>query len=159
MIAALFFLLAAFARVDLVDESFEIPAHDWRYVPRALTPQPAMVDCAFQSDLPDAQVRLVLLDPADLSAWRMGRDHGEVAATPAAPRGTLRAVVQDPETYVAIENSGPRAARVRLRVFLEQPRVRYLSRGRQLAVIVISFGVFSAIVSFSARRLLKAVRK
>jgi hypothetical protein len=159
MIAALFLLLAAFARVDLVDEAFEIPAHDWRYVPRALTTQPAMVDCAFQSDRPDAQVRVVLLGRADLSAWRMGRDHEEIATTPAAARGTLRVAVHDPETYVAVENRGRQPARVHLRVFLELPRVRYLSRSRQLAVIVISFGVFFAIVSFSARKMLRGIRK
>jgi hypothetical protein len=159
MIAALLFLLAAFARADLIDENFEIPASDWRYVPRPLTQQPAMVDCVFQSDRPDAQVRLVLLGQADLNAWRAGRDHEEIAATPAGPRGALRMPVHDTDTYVAIENRAPKAVRVRLRVFLEQPQVRYLSRGRQLAVIAISFGVFFAIVSLSARKLLKAIRR
>ena len=158
MIAALLFLLAAFARVDLMDENFEIPASDWRYVPRPLTQQPAMADCVFQSDRPDAQVRLVLLSHADLNAWRVDRDHEEIATTPVGPRGTLRMPVHDLDTYVAIENRAPRPVRVRLRVFLEQPQVRYLSRGRQLAVIVISFGVFFAIVSLSARKLLKAIR-
>jgi len=159
MIAALLFLLAAFARVDLIDENFEIPASDWRYLPRPLTQEPAMLDCVFQSDRPDAQVRLVLLGYADLNAWRMGRDHQEIASTPVGPRGALRMPVHDADTYVAIENRGAQPARVRLRVFLEQPQVRYLSRGRQLAVIVISFGVFFAIVSFSARKLLKAIRR
>ena len=159
MIAALLFLLAASSQVDLIDENFEIPASDWRYVPRPLTPEPAMLDCLFQSDRPDARVRLVLLSQADLNDWRVGREHDEMAATPAGPRGTLRVPVHDPDTYVAIENRAPQPVRVRLRVFLEQPRVRYLSRGRQLAVIVISFGVFFAIVSLSARKLLKAIRK
>jgi hypothetical protein len=159
MIAALLFLLAAFARADLIDETFEIPASDWRYVPRPLTQQPAMLDCVFQSDRPDAQVRVVLLSHADLNAWRVGRDHEEIAATPAGPRGALRTSVHDVDTYVAIENRAPQPVQVRLRVSLEQPRVRYLSRSRQLAVIVISFGVFFAIVSFSARKLLKAIRK
>ena len=159
MIAALLFLLAAFARADLIDETFEIPASDWRYVPRPLTQQPAMLDCVFQSNRPDAQVRVVLLSHADLNAWRLGRDHEEIAATPAGPRGALRTSVHDVDTYVAIENRAPQPVQVRLRVSLEQPRVRYLSRSRQLAVIVISFGVFFAIVSFSARKLLKAIRK
>ena len=159
MIAALLFLLAAFSRVDLVDENFEIPASDWRYVPRPLTQQPAMLDCVFQSDRPEAQVRLVLLSHADLNAWRVGRDHEEIAATPAGPSGALRISVHDEDTYVAIENRAPKPVRVRLRVFLEQPQVRYLSRGRQLTVIVISFGVFFAIVSLSARKLLKAIRQ
>lgn len=159
MIAALFLLLAAFARVDLVDEAFEIPANDWRYVPHPVTPQPALVDCLFQSDRPDAQVRVVLLRRADLDHWRLGRDHEEVATTPVGPRGMLRLSVHDPDTYVAIENRGSRPARVRLRVFLEQPHVRYLSRGRQVTVVLISLGVFFAIVSFSAHKLLKAMRR
>jgi hypothetical protein len=159
MIAALLILLAVFSHVDLVDETFEIPAHDWRYVPRPVTQQPAMVDCVFQSDRPDARVRLVLLSHADLNAWRVGRDHQEMAATPAGPGGTLRMPVHDLDTYVAIENRAPRPVRVRLRIFLEQPQVRYLSRGRQLTVIAISFGVFFAIVSLSARKLLQAIRK
>jgi hypothetical protein len=159
MIAALLFLLAAFSRVDLIDENFEIPASDWRYVPRPVTQQPAMVDCVFQSDRPDARVRLVLLSLADLNAWRTGRDHQEIANTSPGPRGTLRLSIHEVDTYVAIENRSPRPVQVRLRVFLEQPQVRYLSRGRQLAVIVISFGVFFAIVSLSARKLLKATRK
>jgi len=159
MISVLLFLVAAFSQVGLIDETFEIPASDWRYVPRPLTQEPAMLDCFFESDRPDARVRLVLLSRADLNAWRTGRDHEEIAATPAGPRGTLRISIHDADTYVAIENRAPRPARVRLRVFLEQPNVRYLSKGRQLSVIVISFGVFFAIVSLSARKLLRSIRK
>jgi hypothetical protein len=156
MIAALLFLLA-FSQVDLVDQTFEIPANDWRYLARPLTQEPAMADCIFQSDRPDAQVRLALLSAADLNLWRVAREHDEIASTPVGPRGTLRLSIHDADTYVAIENRSPRPARVRLRVFLEQPQVRYLSRGRQLTVILISFGVFFAIVSLSARKLLKAI--
>ena len=159
MTAALLFLLTAFSQVDLVDENFEIPARDWRYVDRALTGEPAMVDCIFQTRQPEARVRLVLLRRADLNAWRTGHDHDEIAATAVGPRGALRMSIHDPDTYVAVENRAPQPVRVYLRVFLEQPRVRYLSRSRQLAVILISFGVFFAIVSLSARKLLKAIRK
>jgi hypothetical protein len=140
MSPALFLLLAAFARIDLVDENFEIPASDWRYVPHAVTDDPAIVDCLFQANRPDA--------------WRLGRDHDEAAATPVGPRGLLRITVHDPGTYLAIENRGRQPAGVRLRVYLEQPNVRYLSNSRRLAVILISFSVFFAIATFSARRLL-----
>jgi len=157
MIAVLLFLFAAFPQVDRIDENVEIPANDWRYVPRPLTQQAAIVDCFFQSSRPDARVKLVLLSGSDLNLWRLGRDHEEIAATPVGPRGALRLTVHDLDTYVAIENRAPQPVQVRLRVFLEQPRVSYLSRGRQLAVIVISFGVFFAIVSFSARKILKSI--
>ncbi|MGA2131946.1 MAG: hypothetical protein ABSH50_06620 [Bryobacteraceae bacterium] len=159
MIAALFFLVAAFAHVDLIDEQFEIPASDWRYVPRAVSPEPAFVDCVFQADRADARVRLVLLSQDDLNSWRIGHEHDEIAATPVGPHGVLRVSVRHTDTYIAVENRGSRPAAVRLRVFLEQANVRYLSRNRRLAVILISFGVFFAIVTLSARRLLQAVRR
>ena len=158
MTAALLILLAAFSRVDLVDETFDIAAHDWS-APRQLTAEPAMVDCVFQSDRPNAKVRLVLLSKADLSTWRQGRDYDEIASTPLGPGGTLRMAVHEVDTYAALENRGSQPVRVHLRVFQEEPRVRYLSRERRLEVIAISFGVFFAIVSFSARKLLKAVRR
>lgn len=157
MIAVLL-LLAALAPVDLIDQNVEIPAGDWRYVPRAVTQEPAQVDCVFQSDRPDAQVRVVLLSHADLDAWRVGRDHEEIATTTVGPRGVLRIPLHDVDSYLAIENRGTRPVRVHLRVFLEHANVRYLSRQRQLAVIVISFGVFFAIVTLSARRLLRGIK-
>ena len=157
MVAALLLLMTAFLSVDLIDEKFEIPASDWRYVPRPVTADPAVVDCVFVADRTDAQVRLVLLSQADLNAWRVGQDHEEIATTPVGPRGVLRVSLHDPDAYMAIENRGRQPAGVRLRVFLEHPNVRLLSRGRRLAVILISFGVFFTIVIFSARRLLKAI--
>ncbi|HLY19177.1 MAG TPA: hypothetical protein VKR61_18240 [Bryobacteraceae bacterium] len=158
MIAALL-LLAAFARVDLIDESVEIPASDWRYMPHPVSAEPGQLDCIFQADRPDARVRLVLLTQADLNLWREGHDHEETGATPVGPRGVLRLLVHDTGTFVAIENRGSQPVHVRLHVFLERPNVRYLSRNRQLAVILISFGVFFAIVTWSGRRLLRGIRR
>jgi hypothetical protein len=158
MVTVLLLWLAFAARVELINETFEIPANDWRYVPRAVTQEPALVECDFRS-APDARVRVALVGRGDLDARRAGREYEEIAATPVGPRGILRMAVHEPDTYVLIENHGPQPARVRLRVFLEEPQARYLSRGRKLAVIVISFAVFFAIVSLSAVKLLKAIRK
>ena len=158
MTALLLFLLAAVSHVDLVNENYEIPANDWRYVPRPLTHEPAMADCIFQANRQDAQVRLVLLSREDLNLWRLGRDHDEISTTPAGSHGALRLSVHDPETYLAVENRGAQPVQVRLRVFLEQPSVRYLSTARRTVVILISFGVFAAMVSASARKLWKAAR-
>ena len=159
MIAALVLLLAVSSRVEVVNEDFEIPANDWRYVPRAVNREPALVDCDFRSAQPDAQVRVSLLSRADLDARRAGHDFEELGATPVGPRGMLRVAVHEPDTYIVVENRASQPAQVRLRVFLEQPQVRYLSHGRQLAVIVISFAVFFGVVSLSAMKLLKAIKK
>jgi len=155
---ALLLLLASFSRAGLVDETFDIAPHDWSE-PRLVTAQPAMVDCVFQSNRPGAKVQLVLLSKSDLYAWRLGKDYDEIANTPLGPGGSLRIAVHDTDTYAALENQGSEPVRVRLRVFLEEPRVGYLSRQRRLAVIAISCGVFFAIVSFSASKLLRAIRR
>jgi hypothetical protein len=157
MIAALLFL-AAYLPIDLINESYEVPAHDWRYVPRPLVQEPVEVDCVFTAETRDAQARVALVSGEDLSAWRAGHEHDELATTAVGARGALRVLVHDSDTYVAIENRGQQPVRVHLRAFAEQPYVRYLSRQRKLAVILISFGVFFAIVTLSARRFLRGMR-
>ena len=157
MIAALVFL-AASPQVLLVDKVFEIPAMQWRYWDHSLSAGPALLSCYFESGRPDTRVRVALVSRGELDAWLSDRDHDEIGSTPVGPSGMLRVAAHDPETYVVIENLGPRPASVHLRVFLDEAAVRYLSRGRRLAVVAISFGVFFAIVSLSARKLLKAVR-
>jgi hypothetical protein len=158
MIAALVFLLAASQRVLLVDKTFEIPAMQWRYWDHSLSVEPALLSCQFESARRDTRVRVALVSRRELNAWLGGRDHDEMGSTPVGPNGMLRVAAHDAETYVVIENRGSRPASVHLRVFLEEAPVRHLSRGRQLTVVAISFGVFFAIVSLSARKLLRAVK-
>jgi hypothetical protein len=157
MIAALLFLLAAFSHVDLVNEDFTIPAHD-RWAVGDPINQPGWVQCDFKSP-PNSRLRVVLVGREGWHAWLAGQSHDETASTVVGSQGRLSQYVREPDTSIVIQNLGDQPAKVHLRVFLEQPRVRYLSRSRQLAVIVISFGVFFAIVSLSARKLLKSIRK
>jgi len=159
MIAALLFLLAAPRPAVLVDKVFEIPAMQWRYWDRPLSEAPALVGCEFAAETRDARARVVLVNRAELDQWLAGRDHEEIGSTPVGPRGMLHVAAHDPDAYVVIENRGPRPVAVHLRVFLDEPPVRYLSRERQLAVIAVSLGVFLAIATLSARKLLKAVGK
>jgi hypothetical protein len=158
MTAALLLLLVGWSRVALVDKVFEIPAGQWRYWDHTLNGEPAVLGCQFDST-PGARVRVVLVSRTELAAWVAGRDHEEIGATAPGSRGTLQIPVHEPDAYVVIDNRGARPANVRLRVFLEEPPVRHLSRQRQLAVIAISFAVFFAIVSLSARKLLQAARR
>ena len=62
-----------------------------------------------------------------------------------------------------IDNPGDRPVAVHLTVSLmfgtRPPDARYLSRDRRLTVILVSFLTFFAIVTFSARALLKAMKK
>jgi hypothetical protein len=160
---ALILLLAA-SRVELVDEVYQIPAREWRYVDLGLKQRPALVSAHFDTEGDTARVRLTLLRAEDLEKFREGLPHGTIDATSAGPRGTLSYDVPSPGDYVlVIDNDAASPAAVRLNVWLDfarhGPPMTQLSPHRQLAVVLISFGVFFAIVSFSARRLLRAARR
>lgn len=158
MVALLLLLAASWSRIQLVNEDFVIPAHDRWAVGDPLT-KAGWVYLDFRAAPPGSQVRVVLVSRDDWHAWLANQEHDEIAATSFGPQGTLREYVHEPDLYVVIENRGAQPATVHLRVLLELPQVRVLSRGRQFAVIAISFALFFGIVSISAAKLLKAIKK
>jgi hypothetical protein len=160
---ALILLLAA-SRVELVDEVYQIPASEWRYVDLGLKQRPAVVSAHFDTPGNDGRVRLTLLRADDLEKFRGGLPHGSIDSTSSGPRGALSYDVPTPGDYVlVIENDAPAPASVRLNVWLDfarhGPTITQLSPQRQLTIVLISFAAFFAIVSFSARRLLRVVRR
>jgi hypothetical protein len=162
MMLAILLLLAA-SQVDLVDQVFEIPPGEWRYVELNLRQQPVAVTCEFETG-PGRQVRVALLRRFDLDRMREDRPHGMAAVTPAADRGSLQYVVRSPGEYaVVVDNrSDPRkAAAVHLRVSLDfagraaGPRARMLSPLRQAVVVAVSFAVFFGVALYAGRKLLR----
>jgi hypothetical protein len=157
MIAAVVLWLAVAPPIELVNQVYEIPGRQWRYVELPANPPGAVLSCMFQAS--GSPVRVVLIGHEELETWQAGRGHPGLAATKPGLAGNLRVPVHEPDVNLAIDNSGALPAKVHLVVFRQEPPVRYLPRERKLAVILISFGVFFAIVTFSARKLLKAIRK
>jgi hypothetical protein len=157
-------LLAAPASVELVDEVYQIPANEWRYVEIDLKQQPALVLATFQVLAGPAQARVALMRRQDLERLRAGQPHGLMTVTPLASSGNLSYFVHWPDDYaIVVDNRAAQPSAVHLRISLEfggspGPAVTRLSARRQLAVILISFAVFFGIVTFSARRLWRAVK-
>jgi len=154
-------LLAASTNVQLVDEVYRIPASDWRWVPVSLRQQPALISARYQSHGESTEVRLKLIRRADLEK---GRDARALSGTNFGSGGHLLYQVITPDDYViVVENDGQAPAEVLLRIDLNfsraGPRVTKLSPRRQLTVIGISFAVFFGIVTWTARKLLRAVRR
>jgi hypothetical protein len=159
-------LLAAATRVELVDEVYTIPPTEWRYVEVQLRQTPVAVNCNFRVVSKDAQVRVALLSKGDLDRLRLDQPHGFLAATQPSSSGILSYHLQRAGEYaVVVDNRALRApVRVHLQVVLDfsgrpEQGVGYLSRERRLAVILISFAVFFGIVTWSARKLLRATRQ
>jgi hypothetical protein len=159
-------LFASTSRVDLVDETYVIPAANWRYIELELKQLPVTVFCDYHAGPGSTQVRLALMRRRDLERLRSGRPHGALAVTEAGPRARLDHEIRSPGEYVLVldNHDETRPAEVHLRVSLDfaargAPGITYVSPQRKLVVILISFAVFFGIVTWSARRLLEAIRK
>ena len=160
----LLFLLPA-TRVELVDEVVAIPPRDWRYVEVLLKQTPVVVNCSFEVRSPGAGVRVELVTRAEFERLRAGRSHSVVTETAVAASGALHHVVRMPGEYelVADNRANSVPATVHLRASLDfsgrrDVGVRYLSPERRLTVILTSFAVFFGIVTWSARKLLRAIK-
>jgi hypothetical protein len=154
-------LLAAFPRVQLVDQTYQIPANDWRFVDLELRQRSALVRASFKVES-GPPVQLLLMEQADMERLNRGEKHGVASATAIAEAGHLAARPGKPGDYVVvIENRSGRleTAKVRLRVSVDFVEATQISPERQLTVIAISFAVFFGIVTYSARRLWQAVKR
>lgn len=161
---ALLLLLAASGPVVLTDDVYKIQAGEWRWVRFEIHQRPATVECRFET-LGGGEARAELVSRQELDLIYRHKIHDALASTEPAPTGSFSQYVRDPDEYaVVIENPGSSPVAARLTVALSfgpprQPVARYLSRDRRLTVILVSFVTFFAIVTFSARALLRAMKK
>jgi hypothetical protein len=160
-------LLAASTSIELVDEVYRIPPAEWKYVEVNLRQQPALVSASFRTEAGAGKVRLALMTRADLERLREDIPHGVLAVTETGKSGGLDFRVRQPGDYVVVvdnRSSKSQPAAVHLRIALDfarptVPLVTSLSPQRQLAVIILSFAFFSGVVTYSARKLLRAAKR
>ncbi len=161
---ALLLLLAATGPAVLTNEVYQIPAGEWRWVRFEIGHRPATVECGFEA-LGSGEVRAELVSRPDLELVRERKIHDALASTDTARKSSFSRFIGETGDYaVVIENPGDTPVAVRLTVALSfaqpgQPVSRYLSPERRLTVILVSFAIFFAIVTFSARAMLRAMRK
>jgi hypothetical protein len=157
-------LLAASTRVELVDEVYQIPPARWNYVPINLRQNPARIDASFQVESGAGKVRLALMTQADEERLHDELPHGLLAVTEIGKSGGLSIRVRQPGDYaLVVDNRSAKAlpAAVHLRIALDfarpsGPDVSRLAPRRQLTVIVLAFAFFFGVVTYSARKLLRA---
>jgi hypothetical protein len=164
---ACFALLAASTTVELVDEVYRIPPAEWKYVEVNLRQNPARVDASFDVQSGSETVRLALMTRAALENLRADLPHGLLAVTASAKSGSLHFRVRQPGDYVlVVDNRASKAkpAAVHLRISLDfavpsGPDVTRLAPRRQFTVIVLAFAFFFGVVTWSARKLLRAAKR
>ena len=161
--AAALLLLVAPGPQIVTDEVFEVPTKEWRYVVAPVKEVPVTVRWDYAVISGTGTVRATLVNADGLDDLKQG--NREAMTGPFTREGMFSRVVGVRDDYaVVLENSATGTARVRLRVALDysargRPHARTLSLERRLAVIAISATVFLAIVSYSARKLLGAMRR
>jgi hypothetical protein len=165
MLFAWMLLLAGATHAELADEDCQIPAGEWRYVEVQLHQEPARVFASYETRPGSGKVRLALMRSEDLDRMRDDEPHGHIVETSLGRSGTLADPFSRRGDYaVVLDNrDGTRAATVHLRVWLEfgsgqRPEVTELAPQRQFVVVAISLAVFFGIVSYSGRRLWRAVK-
>jgi hypothetical protein len=163
---ACLFLLISSTKVVLVDELYQIPADEWRYVEVSLRQQPALLAADVEGKTGSDDIRAELVRRDDLDRLREDRPYGKLAVTAPGRAGHIRYYLRDPGEYaVVLDNrGGDQAAAVQLNVWLDfgadrGMTVTELSPRRQFTVTLISFAAFCGIVTWSARKLLRNLRR
>ena len=166
MLPVALLLLASTQRVEIVNGPFEIPPGKWYQVGLGLRQgRPVVVSADFELHK-GPHIRLEFLRREDLQQRLEGRPNSFLAMTALGRSGHLRYLVRERGYYVIFLDNRQGTQTVTGHLHVEEdfgprriPEVSQLSPQRQIAVIVISFAVFFAIVTYSARHLLRAIRR
>lgn len=164
ILLACLLLAAPSARVDLLDETSTIAAGKWNFYPSVQLRQlPARIHADFEVQSPGGKVQLALLTHGDTERLYKDEPHGVLMATGYEPKGRFTFEVPRPDDYdVVVDNrEGTSDVTVRVRVSLEfgsaRPVIVTASPQRQWTVIALSALFFLSVVTYSARRLLRAI--
>jgi hypothetical protein len=146
----------------LTDDVYQLPAGEWRWVPFDTQQKPVMLACHYLA-MPGSEVHAELVSRSELPLIQRHTFHDTLDSTDSGRDGAFSRLIREPGEYaVVIENDGKRPAVTRLTVTMSfrpalPPEARFLSKQRQLTVILVSFGLFFAVVTVSARALWKAM--
>jgi hypothetical protein len=155
-VAGLILLAVSGGGIEVVNEAYQIPAADWRYVDLGHIRRPVIVKAFFRVES-GPSVRLMVLTRADLDHMSHGEPYTPLRALESQGGMFAQRIIQPGGEYaVAVENHGSQPASVHLQILLDYGDATQLSPERRLTVIAISFAVFFGLVSFSATKLWRA---
>ncbi len=149
-------ILLAVPNGVVVDQVYQIPADDWRYVDLGRVRRPALVKTEINVES-GPPVRLVLIERGNFERMSRGETYAPLRSFASRGGGFEQRINPLGDYIVALDNRGsPQPATVHLRITLDFKDATQLSPERRLAVIAISFAVFCGLVGFSATKLWRA---
>jgi hypothetical protein len=167
-IPALFVLAILYSNVKVVDQTYQVPPNNWRYIDSAdwRYPElqwqntPAIVRATYIVES-GAPVRLMLLDRAGLDGLRRGEPPMPLRQTGISSAGVVIQRAASPnDCILVLENRGSAAtAVVHLFVTVDSWNAAELSPQRKLAVLAISFCVFFGMLGYAGAKLWRVALK
>ncbi len=146
-------------------QPFRLEPGDWRWQKITIRQTPSQVDCHFEVLNGGASVHLELLPLSEFRQFDRGLEHDTLVVTPDGRSGDFRRIIDAKGEYavVVVNEKGAQPATVSFEVRATvnpntRDTARTLSPQRRLTVILISFAVFFVTVTWSARKLLRAMR-
>jgi len=146
-------------------QPFRLAPDDWRWQKITVRQTPYQVDCHFEVLSGNPSVHVELLPMSEFRQFDRGEEHETLVVTPDGRNGDFRRIIDVRGEYAIVVVNGKRAqpATVSLEVRttvnpMARDTARTLSPERRLTVILISFAFFFVTVTWSARKLLRAMR-
>jgi hypothetical protein len=154
---------AAGAMAQDSGQPFRLAPGDFRWVPFTVRQTPTEVECRFQVIEGNPSVHIELLPMSEFRLFDRGEEHSTMAVTPDARTGDFRRVIDTRGRYALVvinaKNAPAATVTLDLQTNLNPADVaRTLPPRRQLAVILISFAFFFVTVTWSSRKLIRAMR-
>ncbi len=158
--AVLLLLLAA----TPAPQAIRLESGDYRWIPFTVTHLPTEVRCSFEVLQGEPSVHMELLPMSEFRAFNRGHRHQTLAVSPNSRTGAFRRVIDRRGQYAVVvkneRNAPPVTVSLEVRTDLT-PEVslpaRELPPQRRLTVILISFGIFFATITWSGLKLIRAI--
>lgn len=148
------------------DQSFKLEAGDFRWIPFTVRQTPTGVDCRFDVVKGGPTVHAELLPMSEFRRFDRGREHETLALTASARSGEFRRVIDTRGQYAVVVMNDRNAPPVLVSLQLETTlnpgageMARTLPPQRRLTVVLISLAFFLAVLTWSSRRLIVAMRR
>jgi len=142
---------------------FRLEPGEYRWIPFSVKKSPTAVDCRFRVLRGGATVHMEVMRASEFRKYIRGREYDTFASAADGRAGQINRLVDVPgEFAVVVENDEhAQVAMVDLEVRTDlnpapETLARVLPPQRRLAVILISFGIFFGLVTWSGWRLWRA---
>jgi hypothetical protein len=165
ILALLVLFALAMPLMAQTEQEFQLDPGEWRWVDFTVKRIPTEVDCTFKVLEGKPTVHVELLPRSEFRLFSRGERHDTLALSPASRGGSFRRIVDERGRYAVVivnaKNATPAMVSLDLRTDAN-PNVsviaRELPQTRRVIVILISFLLFLVTATWSAVRLLQAMK-